>query len=223
MLTRCINVQGHFKVFLPESVRRSSVLLNWILTLLEYPFLGENWVEYRGGLRDLLRGFAAEDNPTMLFMFPEGGEALTQTSLAKSLAFARREGRPALKHLLLPRTTGFNTTLESLRESSPCVYDMTICHKGYRGGAAPDSPPGDPGVPPGGGPVLTPWDGLWRLIRGLGPREIHVRIKRYSMEEVLQDPNWLDKKWGEKDRLLGHFARHQQFPADGRGFCKLRV
>lgn len=64
---------------------------------------------------------------------------------------------------------------------------------------------------------------LWRILRRKFPGEIHVRIKRYSMEEVLQDSSWLDKKWAEKDRLLSHFARHQSFPADGRGYCRHRV
>jgi hypothetical protein len=40
------------------------------------------------------------------------------------------------------------------------------------------------------------------------------------MEEVLhiENVNWLVKKWAEKDRLLTHFARHQQFPHDSRGY-----
>ena len=43
------------------------------------------------------------------------------------------------------------------------------------------------------------------------------------MEEVLQDSSWLDKKWAEKDRLLNHFARHQSFPSDTRGFRRPRI
>jgi Acyltransferase C-terminus len=64
---------------------------------------------------------------------------------------------------------------------------------------------------------------LWSHLRRTFPREIHVRIKRYSMEEVLQDRSWLDKRWAEKDRLLSHFARHQSFPVDGRGYARHRV
>jgi len=64
---------------------------------------------------------------------------------------------------------------------------------------------------------------LWNLLRRKFPREVHIRIKRYSMEEVLQDSSWLDKKWAEKDRLLSHFARHQSFPSDSRGYCRHRV
>jgi Acyltransferase C-terminus len=57
---------------------------------------------------------------------------------------------------------------------------------------------------------------LWDLLRRKFPKEVHLRIKRYSMEEVLQDSNWLFKKWAEKDRLLSHFARYHQFPTDNR-------
>mmetsp|Transcript_2880 Transcript_2880/g.4350 ORF Transcript_2880/g.4350 Transcript_2880/m.4350 type:complete len:180 (+) Transcript_2880:208-747(+) len=64
---------------------------------------------------------------------------------------------------------------------------------------------------------------MWRWTQFRMPKEVHVRIKRYSMEEVLQDGNWLDKIWTEKDRALGHFQRHQSFPSDNRGFCKMRV
>lgn len=42
------------------------------------------------------------------------------------------------------------------------------------------------------------------------------------MEEVIQDASWLDKRWQEKDRLLSHFARHQSFPVDGRGYGRDR-
>ena len=55
------------------------------------------------------------------------------------------------------------------------------------------------------------------------PREIHLRVKRYSMEDVLQDSGWLDKKWAEKDRLLAQFARHQYFPVDSRSYNRPRI
>lgn len=63
---------------------------------------------------------------------------------------------------------------------------------------------------------------LWTTLRHKIPSEMHIRIKKYSMEEVLQDASWLDKQWAEKDRLLSHFSRHQSFPADSRGFCRHR-
>lgn len=62
---------------------------------------------------------------------------------------------------------------------------------------------------------------LWDLLRRKYPKEVHLRIKKYSLDEVLQDSNWLFKKWAEKDRQLSHFARHQQFPIDSRGYGRL--
>lgn len=61
------------------------------------------------------------------------------------------------------------------------------------------------------------------ILRRQFPSEIHIRIQRYSMEEVLQDSNWLDKQWADKDKLLGYFIRNQSFPTDNRGFCQHRV
>ena len=44
------------------------------------------------------------------------------------------------------------------------------------------------------------------------------------MEEVLNDAQWLDKQWAEKDRLLGKFVRCGNFAnVDSRGFCRYRV
>ena len=122
-------------------------------TLLEFPCLssesGSDYIKDRSELFQLLRCFAEEEKscPVQLLLLPEGWSAAATTDddhvaglhwtsedialrrkllLAKSVEFAKREGRPQLRHLLLPRTTGFNASLESLRASSPVVYDVTI-------------------------------------------------------------------------------------------------
>jgi 1-acyl-sn-glycerol-3-phosphate acyltransferase len=224
MMTRCIGLQGSVKIFLQESVR-SIPFFGLILSLMEFPFLGEKWVDYRQELFQLLRSFADEPNPILFLLFPSGGSAMNEENLAKSIEFAKREGRPQLKHLLLPRTTGFNACLDSLRNSSPVVYDMTLAYKGYDGSINQMGGNSD-------GASLTPettagwkaWgSSFWALVKGKGPSEVHMRIKRYSMEEVLADGEWLDKQWADKDRMLSHFCRHQQFPTDGRGFCRQRT
>eukprot|EP00547_Thalassionema_nitzschioides_P000265 CAMPEP_0194215064 /NCGR_PEP_ID=MMETSP0156-20130528/16576_1 /TAXON_ID=33649 /ORGANISM="Thalassionema nitzschioides, Strain L26-B" /LENGTH=442 /DNA_ID=CAMNT_0038943483 /DNA_START=340 /DNA_END=1668 /DNA_ORIENTATION=+ len=194
-------------------------------TLLDFPVLsGENnYVEEREDLFSLLKSFAeTQGTPVHLLLFPEGwslhGTKDRKSVLAKSNDFAKREGRPQLKQLLLPRTTGFNACLESLREASPVVYDVTMAYQGYnvlesRSLNSDD----DSTIMP-----KVSLRSLWRVLRKPG-REIYVRIKKYSMEEVLRDASWMDKQWAEKDRLLNHFSRHQQFPADNRGFCRHRV
>jgi hypothetical protein len=205
------------------SGRKASFLVSlaaqMLHTLLDFPVLSNenNYIEDREDLFSLLKSFAHTEGagtPVHLLLFPEGwslhGSSDLKSVLAKSNEFAKREGRPQLKHLLLPRTTGFNASLESLRESSPVVYDVTLAYRGYDGSFVSQ------------GVQDMTMAMLWNILRR--PREMHIRIKRYSMEEVLQDASWLDKQWAEKDRLLSHFARHQQFPTDSRGyFGKHRV
>lgn len=186
-------------------------------TFLDFPLMnGEDYISNRENMFQLLRSFTDRSGsaaPVHLLLFPEGWSVYNgedrKAVLARSNAFARREGRPQLKHLLLPRTTGFNASLDSLRESSPVVYDVTMAYRGYDGSLPPR--------------VDLSLISLWNLLRRKYPEEVHIRIKRYSMEEVLQDATWLDKKWAEKDRLLHHFARHDSFPADSRGFARHRV
>jgi len=186
-------------------------------TFLDFPLMnGEDYISNRENMFQLLRSFSDRSSagaPVHLLLFPEGWSVYKgedrPSLLARSNAFAKREGRPQLKHLLLPRTTGFNASLDSLRESSPVVYDVTMAYRGYDGSLPPK--------------MDLSLFSLWSLLRRKYPEEMHIRIKRYSMEEVLQDTTWLDKKWAEKDRLLDHFSRHNSFPADGRGFARHRV
>ncbi|CAJ1969676.1 unnamed protein product [Cylindrotheca closterium] len=193
-----------------------SLAAKFLHTFLEFPLLnGDDYITDRENLFQLLRSFADNDGaaaPVHLLLFPEGWSLYNEENrkdvLARSNEFAKRERRPQLKHLLLPKTTGFNASLDSLRESSPVVYDVTIAGRGYDGSLPPKFDLS----------IIS----LWNLLRRDYPQQVHVRIKRYSMEEVLADSSWLDKKWAEKDRLLHHFARHQSFPAD-RGFARYRV
>mmetsp|Transcript_18360 Transcript_18360/g.42349 ORF Transcript_18360/g.42349 Transcript_18360/m.42349 type:complete len:537 (-) Transcript_18360:99-1709(-) len=200
----------------PIRHRPSSVMVlaaKFLHTFLEFPLIDEEgYVTDRASLFKLLRSFTECDGaaaPVHFLLFPEGwslynGEKRS-TVLARSNDFAKREGRPQLKHLLLPRSTGFNASISSLRESSPVIYDVTVAYCGYNGD-----------VPSQKGSLSL--YSLWNALRRRYPQEIHIRIKRYSMEEVLQDASWLDKKWAEKDKLLQYFSRRGCFPTDSRGF-----
>jgi hypothetical protein len=202
----------------PKSATPGLALLAKLLHIfLEFPLVnGDEYVVQREQLFKLLRSLASDRGsavPIHLLFFPEEWSlhngADRRSLLARSNEFAKREGRPQLKHLLLPRTRGFYASLECLRESSPVVYDVTMAYSGYDGSLPPS--------------IKLSVASLWDLLRRRFPKEVHIRIKRYSMEEVLQDSSWLDKKWAEKDRLLSHFARQQSFPIDGRGFCRYRI
>lgn len=122
------------------SSRRSSpsdltVVAKLLNKLLEFPVIsGEENLTDREMYFNLLRSFAETSaegsSPIHLMLFPEGwslhdGEDRLSIH-AKSNEFAKREGRPQLKHLLLPRNRDFRSSIESLRESTPVVYDVTM-------------------------------------------------------------------------------------------------
>ena len=93
----------------PIGVRLGGHILH---SLMEFPLLSaecsQNWVKDRSDLLTLLRSFADEGAPAPihLLLYPEGwslqGEADRTAAMAKSNEFAKREGRPQLKNLLLP-------------------------------------------------------------------------------------------------------------------------
>jgi hypothetical protein len=194
-----------------------TLIAKFLNSFLEFPLIDEeDYVSDRESLFQLLRSFADRNGataPVHFLLFPEGWSLYNGENrnavLARSNEFAKREGRPQLKHLLLPRTTGFNASISSLRESSPVIYDMTIAYHGYDGSIPQKAD-------------LSIFS-LWGILRRRFPEEVHIRMKRYSMEEVLQDSSWLDKKWAEKDRMLDHFSRHNSFPVDSRGFCRHQI
>lgn len=180
---------------------------------LDFPLLSsannQNYIQDRNELFSLLRSFASDAAalaPTHFLLFPEGMLLEGQdrkSMIAKSVEFAKREGRPQLQHLLLPRTTGFSASLESLREASPVIYDCCIAFKGYDGQTFVHQ-------------NMSIFS-LFRMIQNKIPNEVHIRIKRYSMEEVMGNSLWLDRKWAEKETLLKHFVRQGYFPVDRRG------
>ena len=197
---------------------RISHIWSFFHNLLDFPILSsehtQNYITDRNELFSLLRSFASNGAPAPihLLLFPEGWtDGINRKSMMnKSIEFAKREGRPQLQHLLLPRTTGFYASLDSLREAAPVIYDITMAYRGYDGGERPFSCDISLGT-------------IMKLIRGEVPNEVYIRIKRYSMDEVLSDAQWLDKQWAEKDRLLGKFVRSGNFNVDNRGFCRYRI
>ena len=111
-----------------------SLMAKLLHLFLEFPLInGEDYPSDREQLFTLLRSFASPPetaSPVHLLLYPESWSMHNGTDRksvhAKSNGFAKREGKPTLKHLLLPRTRGFNASLQCLRESSPVVYDVTM-------------------------------------------------------------------------------------------------
>jgi hypothetical protein len=58
-------------------------------------------------------------------LFSEGTR-FTEEKHKKSLEYARKQGLPQLKHLLLPRTKGFNVMIRQLKDHVPYIFDTTF-------------------------------------------------------------------------------------------------
>lgn len=204
LVARCVGLHGNVKMLIRRQLGQIP-LLGWALWWLDFPSLGSNWQDDRVRLTSLLSKFSQEKLPVTLLIFPEGGHT-DKPSVANSRKFAEREGRPKLSQLLLPHTKGFYASLDALKNAGPVVYDMTICDEEYRGDIPPEAPSSMR--------MLIDW------LFGQVPRAVHVRMKRFSMEEVTGEPQWLDHRWALKDKQMLHFKHHHQFPSDGRGFAQ---
>jgi len=166
----------------------------WGMYMCGHVFIKRNWTTDSekilaafGRIRDL-------DIPLWLISYVEGTRKTVEKHRASN-QFARERGLKELNNLLLPRTTGFVSTVKAMRNSQmTAVYDFTFAYqkttsKGVRFGEAPS---------------------LLRI--HLAPiddeYQIHIHVKRYPMDSLPQDDaglqKWLYDRWVEKDKLMGH-------------------
>jgi len=79
------------KLFLHKSYQKLP-FVGAIFNLLDFPFLGDEWSNYRLEFLKFLKTFNEDTNPVLFLLFPEGGQ-IDEESIAQSMDFARKEGR----------------------------------------------------------------------------------------------------------------------------------
>lgn len=161
--------------------------IGWGMQFLDCLFVKRNWTADKRKVEETFSRIRNHDVPFWVVSFLEGTRA-TPAKLARSQAFAAKSGLPRLHHVLLPRTKGFEASLEGLGDKTQAIYDVTI---GYEG-------------PP-------PW--LPALF--FGPvRCIHLHCRRFTeWPRSREERNaWVIKRFQEKDELLAYFHRHGNFP-----------
>jgi len=137
------------------------------------------------------------DRPPGLVIFAEATRLVPEKRL-KSMQWCERHGKPQPKHLLYPRTKGFTTVVQRLREAAhiKAVYDLTVAYQRGR----------DWLVAPNfwhalSGPHLSEPEE-----RGGGGYRFHVHSRRYPIEELPRDEaglaKWLERRWLEKGEWL---------------------
>ena len=172
----------HLKWFAKSSLKWVPGM-GWGMWCIDSIFLKRDWEADRGKVVSYLGKFEREKIPIWLVSFPEGTR-LTPEKRQASQSFARKRGRPVLQNVLLPRTKGFTTSVEGLREHCDAVYMVTIY---YVHGVS----------------------SLWRWLRGLGG-DVVVDVVRFPMNEVPQGDRdlgpWLISRFEAMDRKLTSLA-----------------
>jgi lysophosphatidate acyltransferase len=141
-----------------------------------------------------LRRLADTNTPTWLVIFPEGTRfnANNPDRIEKSQEYARSLGVTEMRHVLTPKTTGFELSLGNIRDHFAAVYDVTIYYEGYHHGNQNHrqrSPPPD----------------LFNFFSGACCR-IHIHLHRTPVTDLPHGADeqrmWLYNAYCQKDRLI---------------------
>jgi len=121
---------------------------------------------------------------------------MTEKKRLDSQKFAKENNYPHYERVLLPKSKGFITCINSLQGVIDSVYDVTLAYSGWK------SFPG-------------PFDMLF-----LDPKKkysLHLHVKRIPLKDLPKDPEglkqWLLESFKGKDKLLEIFEREGHFPA----------
>jgi 1-acyl-sn-glycerol-3-phosphate acyltransferase len=164
--------------------------VGWGMLFLDCIFVKRDWTKDRESVRRTFARLRDNQVPVWMLSFSEGTR-INPEKLEKSRAYARKQGLPEPRHVLLPRTKGFVATVEGLRDHVSAVYDVTV---GY-----------EEGVP-----------NLWQYIKGYAKRA-HLHVRRYPIDELPTSDEelgeWISERFREKDELLEGFYATGAFPA----------
>jgi hypothetical protein len=166
-------------------------------------FLARDRKKDIGHIDALLSYQAERGDPVTLVLFPEGTD-LADTSVAKSDAFAAKNGLPKYQNVLHPKVAGWRQCLESLtREGSvaiDAVYDVTMGYEDYVEGERPNE---------------------LSLLNGRAPKKVFMHVRRHalgSLPDVVAEPeaieSWCRESFKRKEEMLTAFydnSSKQQF------------
>lgn len=172
--------------------------LGWGMIALGMPMVSRNWASDRGEFEALFKGIKSAALPTWLIAYSEGTR-FTQKKWEATKTFCEGRGKPVFKHVLYPRSKGFVTSVQNLRDDSSHikhVYDMTLAY----------SKAGEKGFMN----APTIWESF-ALARASPPWRFHVHVRRFELNELPEDDEglrmWLEGRWAEKSRILQGMER----------------
>lgn len=185
---------GYIKYVLKSSLMKLPIF-GWGFHILEFIPVERKWEVDESVMRGMLSNFSDRQDPLWLAVFPEGTD-YTEQKCARSQKFAKENGLPVLKNVLLPKTRGFNVCMEILRGSLDAVYDVTIAYKNR-------------------------CPSFMDNVFGLEPSEVHMHIRRIPLDKIplsgreAAAATWLMDAFVLKDQLLTEFIVNGHFPQQG--------
>ncbi|XP_065838340.1 1-acyl-sn-glycerol-3-phosphate acyltransferase gamma-like [Oscarella lobularis] len=156
----------------------------------DFAFLTRSWSRDCDHLTAMAKTWSSYRSPFALCVFAEGTR-YTKEKHEANLIYARENGLPELKHLLLPRTKGFTFLMKQLKDSIDVLYDITIVCRG---------------LIPSAMDILK-----GRKIKAdFFMRKIPVEDVPIGSDE--ETAKWLVDLYKSKDELLEHHSQNDAFP-----------
>ncbi|GAB7347920.1 hypothetical protein MBLNU459_g5436t2 [Dothideomycetes sp. NU459] len=165
--------------------------LGWGLWAMGMPLVSRKWTEDKREMDRLFQGVKDGSWPMWLISYSEATR-YTPEKHAQAVQWCQANGKPVPQHTLYPRTKGFVSTVQHLRESShvKAVYDITIAYADDRIFMSPPS--------------------FFETIyhSNLKSRyRLHAHVRRFELESLPESSNdlaqWLEERWMEKGVKLG--------------------
>jgi len=186
-----IRVFGCSRAFVKKSFKMIPVL-GWTAFFAGNVFLERDWDKDKVLMGDQLAALCENPDPILLHLFAEGTR-YTAAKHAASVEFAKKSGRPALKHLLVPRTKGFLMAVEKLRGKFPAIYCATMVFR-LKDGAVP----------------------TLKSMMQRKPVVGEVLLERIPMEDIPigaeEATNWVHERYIHKDEMIETYKTNGRFP-----------
>lgn len=184
-----VKALGGCKAF-AKKVLQYVPVIGWCWYFSELIFLSRSYEKDKDIIQKQVKSVFTFPDPICLCFYAEGTR-FTDAKYAESVKFAKERGMPILKHHLIPRTKGFTTSLPSMREGCPAIYDMNVVFKKESNA-----------------PTVS------NMINGNG-YDACLLVRRIPLDQVPEDEHkaaqWLHDLYVEKDKIVDSFKTTGSF------------
>lgn len=182
----------HFRISLKYPIRHVPGA-GWAMQIGGFLFLKRTFEEDKDRIENLLTHFKTWHCGPQLLLFPEGTD-FRDDSLESSKRFAKKTNLPEYDYVLHPRTTGFVSMYQFMRQNNQLdqVVDVTI---GYPKNMVQNEDD---------------------LLTKRFPQEILFHVRVFETNNIPRDTSrlrtWLQERWREKEDILKNFYQTKCWP-----------